>query len=79
MVTAGGPGYPPLPCETSPKPYVAGSVGVALAGRDTGSSQLFVTHRATPRLTGEYAILGQAEGPWDALIDGDVIQDVTVE
>ncbi|MCA9619172.1 MAG: peptidylprolyl isomerase [Myxococcales bacterium] len=75
----GVPGLPPLPCETSPKPYVAGSVGVALAGRDTGSSQLFVTHRATPRLTGEYAILGQAEGPWDALIDGDVIQDVTVE
>jgi cyclophilin family peptidyl-prolyl cis-trans isomerase len=71
-------GLPTLPCETSPIAFDALSVGVALAGRDTGSSQLFVTHIATPHLDGEYAELGSATGPWDALIDGDTIKAVRV-
>jgi cyclophilin family peptidyl-prolyl cis-trans isomerase len=55
-------------------PYQTGSIGVALAGRDTGVSQFFVSHVATPHLDGKYALLGRATGPWDALIDGDVIK-----
>ena len=51
---------------------------MALAGRDTGSSQLFVTHGATPHLDGKYAQIGTAGGAWDALIDGDVIQSMKV-
>jgi len=69
----GAPKKLPMPCETSPSPFTPMSVGVALAGRDTGSSQLFVTHTATPHLDGKYAILGTATGPWDALVDGDRI------
>ena len=38
----GGSGTP-LRCETSPSPFAPLDVGMALAGRDTGSSQLFVT------------------------------------
>lgn len=71
-------GLPSIPCETSPLPYVRLSVGVALAGRDTGSSQLFVTHAATPHLDGDYALIGTATGPWDELVDGDVIKKAKV-
>src|SRR4029079_18469417 len=62
---SGGPeGKPPLRCETSPLPFEAMKVGVALAGRDTGSSQLFVMHGRAPHLDGRYALLGTAAGPW---------------
>ena len=80
----GGDGYggakgPPLRCETSPAPFDTGTVGIALGGRDTGSSQLFVTHVPTPHLDGRYAWLGTASGPWNALIDGDRIVKIVVE
>jgi cyclophilin family peptidyl-prolyl cis-trans isomerase len=52
---------------------------VALAGRDTGSSQLFVTLARYPHLDGEYAWVGHAEGPWDAVVEGDSITAVRVE
>jgi cyclophilin family peptidyl-prolyl cis-trans isomerase len=68
-----------LRCETSPVPFGALDVGVALAGRDTGSSQLFVTLARVPHLDGEYARVGRAEGDWWALAEGDVIRSVKVE
>ncbi|HEX7666752.1 MAG TPA: peptidylprolyl isomerase, partial [Polyangiaceae bacterium] len=68
-----------LRCETSPLPFLPGDVGIALAGRDTGSSQLFVTLSRTPHLDGEYTHLGRADGPWDALVEGDAVGDVKVE
>jgi cyclophilin family peptidyl-prolyl cis-trans isomerase/HEAT repeat protein len=74
----GPPGKRPLRCETTPLPFGALTVGVALAGRDTGSSQIFVTHAMAPHLDGQYAWLGTAEGPWGALVDGDVVRKVTV-
>ncbi|WP_437877207.1 peptidylprolyl isomerase [Sorangium sp. So ce513] len=76
---AGGPpGRPALRCETSPVPFEPLRVGVALAGRDTGSSQLFVMHARAPHLDGQYAAVGVAAGPWAALVDGDVIRSVKV-
>jgi cyclophilin family peptidyl-prolyl cis-trans isomerase len=68
-----------LRCETSPVPFAPLDVGVALAGRDTGSSQLFVTLARYPHLDGDYARVGHAEGDWAALAEGDVIHDVKVE
>jgi cyclophilin family peptidyl-prolyl cis-trans isomerase len=68
-----------LRCETSPVPFGALDVGVALAGRDTGSSQLFVTLARHPHLDGEYAWVGHAEGDWNAVAEGDVIRAVKVE
>ncbi len=68
-----------LRCETSPVPFAPLDVGVALAGRDTGSSQLFVTLARFPHLDGEYARVGHAEGDWAALAEGDAIRDVKVE
>jgi cyclophilin family peptidyl-prolyl cis-trans isomerase/HEAT repeat protein len=74
----GPPGKPALRCETSPLPFVPLSVGVALAGRDTGSSQIFVTAGRYPHLDGQYAQLGTAGGPWTSLAEGDVIRKITV-
>jgi cyclophilin family peptidyl-prolyl cis-trans isomerase len=74
----GGSGHL-LPCETSPVPFDAMDVGVALAGRDTGSSQLFVALGRYPKLDGDYARVGRAEGDWDAVAAGDVVEGVTVE
>jgi len=69
----GGDERPPLRCETSPVPFEVGSVGVALSGRDTGSSQLFVTLGRYPHLDGDYAWLGQAGPGWDRVAAGDRI------
>ncbi|WP_437744348.1 peptidylprolyl isomerase [Sorangium sp. So ce1504] len=77
---AGGPpGRPALRCETSPVAFEPLRVGVALAGRDTGSSQLFVMHARAPHLDGQYAAVGVAAGPWAALADGDIIRSVKVQ
>lgn len=74
----GGSGVP-LRCETGPVAFAPLDVGMALAGRDTGSSQLFVTLSRTPHLDGEYTRVGHAQGAWGALVEGDVITDVSVE
>jgi cyclophilin family peptidyl-prolyl cis-trans isomerase len=79
----GGDGYggsgATLRCETSPVPFDSLDVGVALAGRDTGSSQIFVALARHPHLDGEYAWVGRAEGDWSAVADGDVIRAVRVD
>lgn len=68
-----------LRCETSPVPFEPLSVGIALAGRDTGSSQLFVTLSRTPHLDGEYSLVGHADGDWASVAEGDVIQDARAQ
>jgi cyclophilin family peptidyl-prolyl cis-trans isomerase/HEAT repeat protein len=74
----GGPeGKPAVRCETAPLPFVPLAVGIALSGRDTGSSQLFVMHGRAPHLDGQYALVGTATGPWSSFVDGDVIRRVT--
>ncbi|HEX6277875.1 MAG TPA: peptidylprolyl isomerase, partial [Polyangiaceae bacterium] len=77
----GGDGYggakaPPLRCETSPLPFESGSVGIALGGRDTGSSQFFVTLGRHPHLDGEYALVGRAGAGWNRIAEGDVVRKV---
>ncbi len=56
----GGPGYH-VPCENHLEPYTAGSIGMALSGKDTGGSQFFVTLAAAPHLTGSYTRVGAVE------------------
>jgi cyclophilin family peptidyl-prolyl cis-trans isomerase len=75
----GGSDRPVLPCETSLAPFQQGRVGIALAGRDTGSSQLFVTLGPLPHLDGNYSLIGSAEGDWDRLAVGDVIQRARIK
>jgi cyclophilin family peptidyl-prolyl cis-trans isomerase len=76
----GGPGYT-IRCENSALTYQRGTLGMALAGKDTGGSQWFLSHEAQPHLDQRYPIFGQvATGldVLDALLPGDVILTVTI-
>jgi cyclophilin family peptidyl-prolyl cis-trans isomerase/HEAT repeat protein len=53
----GGPGYE-IRDELSALPYATATVGMALAGPDTGGSQWFVTQAPEPHLDGGYTVFG---------------------
>ncbi len=74
----GGAEGEPLRCETSPVPFGKLGVGLALSGRDTASSQLFVTLGRFPRLDGSYPLLGRATGDWNRVVEGDVIRKAKI-
>ncbi|HJV90682.1 MAG TPA: peptidylprolyl isomerase [Holophagaceae bacterium] len=71
---SGGPGYS-VRCEDSLDWYGPGSVGMALAGKDTGGCQFFITTNATPHLTGKYTRVGRVEWPDYVL---PMLDDLTV-
>ncbi|MCC7011307.1 MAG: peptidylprolyl isomerase [Planctomycetes bacterium] len=66
--------------EIGPRKYVRGSLGMPRnEDVDSGGSQIFVTHRATPHLDGRYTIFGELREGFevlDALEVGDRILDV---
>lgn len=62
----GGPGYT-LPDEINPTLYTPGTLGMALAGPDTGGSQFFITHGYEPHLDGTYTVFGRVIGGRDVL------------
>jgi cyclophilin family peptidyl-prolyl cis-trans isomerase/HEAT repeat protein len=66
----GGPGYT-IRDEISERPYLRGTVGMALEWADTGGSQFFVTHSPQPHLDGRYTVFGQVVRGFDVL---DAIQ-----
>jgi cyclophilin family peptidyl-prolyl cis-trans isomerase len=79
----GGDGYggsprPALRSELSPAAFEPGSVGIALGGKDSGSSQFFVTLGRHPHLDGEYAIVGKAGPGWERLTEWDMVKKVRV-
>ena len=77
----GGPGYA-IRCEINPLRYGRGMVGMALAGKDTGGSQFFITHSPQPHLDGRYTIFGQViEGMdvVDRIQVGDRIDEIQIE
>lgn len=56
---SGGPGYS-IRCEYHALKYDRpGMVGMALAGKDTGGSQFFITHLPTPHLNHHYTIFAR--------------------
>jgi cyclophilin family peptidyl-prolyl cis-trans isomerase/HEAT repeat protein len=76
----GGPGYT-LRCEITRRPFGRGSVGMALSGRDTGGSQLFITLSAQPHLDGGHTRFGTVVKGMEAvdrIRPGDVIERVEV-
>ncbi|MFO7564593.1 MAG: peptidylprolyl isomerase [Enhygromyxa sp.] len=76
----GGPGYV-VPCEWSNLRYERGTVGIALAGKDTGGSQFFVTQTPQPHLDARYTVVGQVGQGLeliDQLLPGDRIEAVEV-
>lgn len=74
----GGANLTPLRCQVQDDPFELGSVGIALAGRDTGISQFFVALRPAPQLAGDYSLIGRAEPGWERLAAGDRIVEVRV-
>ena len=76
----GGPGYT-IRDELNERQYVRGTVGMALAWKDTGGSQFFITHSPQPHLDGRYTAIGHVISGMD-VVDriqvGDVIQRIRV-
>ena len=75
-----GPGYT-IRDELNERPYLRGTVGMALDWHDTGGSQFFITHSPQPHLDARYTVFGHVVNGMDVvdqIQQGDVIQRVRV-
>jgi peptidyl-prolyl cis-trans isomerase B (cyclophilin B) len=78
----GGPGYC-IDCETdgNERKHEPKFLSMAHAGLNTGGSQFFITHTATPHLDGKHTVFGRVvEGHdvVDAIAEGDQIEKAMV-
>jgi cyclophilin family peptidyl-prolyl cis-trans isomerase len=76
----GGPGFT-LRDELSERPYLRGTVGMALDWADTGGSQFFITHSPQPHLDAKYTVFGEVVSGMDVvdrLAEGDRIRGMRV-
>ena len=77
----GGPGYT-IRDELSERPYLRGTVGMALdLWGDTGGSQFFITHSPQPHLDAKYTVFGRVIAGMevvDQIQQGDIIRRVRV-
>lgn len=77
----GGPGYT-IRCEINMHPFERGAVGMALAGKDTGGSQFFITLSPQPHLDGGYTCFGRVVSGMPAaehMVAGDRILSVRIK
>ncbi|MBT3194722.1 MAG: peptidylprolyl isomerase [Verrucomicrobia bacterium] len=76
----GGPGYQ-IDCEINSQKHTPGTLSMAHAGPNTGGSQFFITHVATPHLDGVHTVFGRTEDMdvVNAIKQGDTITSVTIE
>jgi peptidyl-prolyl cis-trans isomerase B (cyclophilin B) len=73
---SGNPGYK-INCElgaSNPEKHSAGTLSMAHAGRNTGGSQFFITHKATPHLDGEHTVFGRVVSVADQTVVNKVKQ-----
>jgi cyclophilin family peptidyl-prolyl cis-trans isomerase/HEAT repeat protein len=76
----GGPGYT-VRDEISERPYLRGTVGIALDWQDTGGSQFFITHSPQPHLDAKYTVIGRVINGMDVvdrIQQNDVIRRIRV-
>ncbi|NET74392.1 MAG: peptidylprolyl isomerase [Sphaerospermopsis sp. SIO1G2] len=75
MPGTGGPGYQ-IDCETdgNPEKHMPGTLSMAHAGRNTGGSQFFITHTATPHLDGVHTVFGRIVDDSDQAVVNTVAQ-----
>jgi len=74
----GSPGYT-IRDELNERPFLRGTVGMALDWQDTGGSQFFITHSPQPHLDGRYTVFGHVVAGMecvDRLQQWDVIRRV---
>jgi cyclophilin family peptidyl-prolyl cis-trans isomerase/HEAT repeat protein len=77
---SGGPGYS-IRDELNDRPYLRGTVGMALSGPDTGGSQFFIALSPQPHLDAKYTVFGhvvQGMDVVDRLQQLDVIDRVRI-
>jgi cyclophilin family peptidyl-prolyl cis-trans isomerase/HEAT repeat protein len=77
---SGGPGYS-IRDELNDRPYLRGTVGMALSGPDTGGSQFFITQSPQPHLDAKYTVFGHVVSGMeivDRIQQLDVIQRVRI-
>jgi cyclophilin family peptidyl-prolyl cis-trans isomerase len=76
----GGPGYS-IRDELSERPFLRGTVGMALDWADTAGSQFFITHSPQPHLDAKYTVFGRVIAGMD-IVDKieqwDVIRRVRI-
>ena len=76
----GGPGYT-IRDELNERPFVRGTVGMALSWKDTGGSQFFIMHSPAPHLDARYTAFGHVVNGMDVvdkIQQGDLIQRIRV-
>jgi cyclophilin family peptidyl-prolyl cis-trans isomerase len=76
----GGPGYA-IRDELNQRPYLRGTVGMALDWKDTGGSQYFITHSPQPHLDTRYTVLGHVVSGMeivDRTNQGDVVRRIRI-
>lgn len=76
----GGPGYT-IRDELNQRPYLRGTLGMALDWKDTGGSQFFLTHSPQPHLDAKYTVFGHVVSGMevvDAIQPWDVLRSVTI-
>jgi cyclophilin family peptidyl-prolyl cis-trans isomerase/HEAT repeat protein len=76
----GGPGYA-VRDELNERPYLRGTVGMALDWKDTGGSQFFIAHSPAPHLDGRYTVFGQVVDGMevvDRIVPWDVIRRIRI-
>jgi cyclophilin family peptidyl-prolyl cis-trans isomerase len=77
---AGGPGYT-IRDELNERPFLRGTVGMALSWKDTGGSQFFIAHSPQPHLDARYTAFGQVVNGMaivDRIQQGDTITRVRI-
>jgi cyclophilin family peptidyl-prolyl cis-trans isomerase/HEAT repeat protein len=77
---SGGPGYT-IRDELNDRPFLRGTVGMALSGPDTGGSQFFITHSPQPHLDAKYTVFGRVVQGMefvDRIQQLDVIQSIKI-
>jgi cyclophilin family peptidyl-prolyl cis-trans isomerase/HEAT repeat protein len=77
---SGGPGYT-IRDEVNQEPYSRGVLGMALAWKDTGGSQFFITHGPQPHLDAKYTVFGRVVSGMevvDSITQWDVMKSVRV-
>lgn len=76
--TRGGPGYA-IRSEVNERPFLRGTVGMALSGKDSGGSQFFICLSPQPQLEGGYTAFAEVydgTSVVDRILLGDHIRKV---